>query len=268
MNETGPTLAAQDIILALGLPDGCRVDQRVPKKLLLENGAPTAADKRLINEGIEEIQWVAALKPTTIGVSDYRDDLREYLEIAVLTVTLRGASDNGDAKPPNAVRLTDLVHRAVPYPLLLLLHTGQRLTLSLAHKRWAQNEAGKVVLDGGVVSASLPDDAPSVNALRAFTQALSLTRQPQTTLFGLYQGWVDSVQALLAARLTGTFKAADSPEQAAARRQALQECERLELEASRLRTQAAKGKQLARQVELNLALKRVLAQLAAAREQL
>ncbi len=108
----------------------------------------------------------------------------------------------------------------------------------------------------------------SVNALRAFTQALSLTRQPQTTLFGLYQGWVDSVQTLLVARLTGTFKAADSPEQAAARRQALQECERLELEASRLRTQATKEKQLARQVELNLALKRVLAQLAAAREQL
>lgn len=267
-------MTAQDIatveglIGALSLPASCRVDQRVPKKLLLENGAPTAADKRLINEGIEEIHWVAALKPTTIGVSDYRDNLREYLEIPVLTVTLRGASDNGETKPPNAVRLTELVHRAVPYPVLLLLHAGQRLTLSLAHKRWAQNEADKVVLDGGVVSASLPDDAPSADARRAFTQALSLTRQPQTTLFGVYQGWVDCVQALLAARLTGTFKAADNPEQAAARRQALQECERLELEAARLRTLAAKEKQLVRQVELNLALKRVLAQLAAARQQL
>ncbi len=43
---------------------------------------------------------------------------------------------------------------------------------------------------------------------------------------------------------------------------------RLEAEAARLRAQAGKEKQLARQVELNLALKRVLAQLAAAREQL
>ena len=49
------------------LPDA-RVDQRVPKKLLLEHGAPTAADKRQINDGIEELLWVAALKPTTIGV--------------------------------------------------------------------------------------------------------------------------------------------------------------------------------------------------------
>lgn len=268
MTEAERTMRPQDIVLALGLPDGCRVDQRVPKRLLLENGAPTAADKRLINDGIEEIQWVAALKPNTIGVSDYRDDLREYLEIAVLTVTLRGSSDKGEAKPTNAVRITELVHRAVPYPVLLLLKSGQSVTLSLAHKRWAQNEAGKIVLDGGVVSVVLPDDAPSETALSAFTQVLSLTSQPQTTLFGLYQGWIDSVLALVAARLTGSFKTADNPEQAAARHQALQECERLELEATRLRTQAAKEKQLARQVELNLALKRVQAQLATARQQL
>lgn len=255
-------------IASLGLPDGCRVDQRVPKKLLLENGAPTAADKRLIADTVEEIQWVAALKPNTIGVPDYRDESREYLEVAVLAVTLRRQSEGGKAKLTNPARLAELVHRAVPYPVLLLLHSGQRVTLSLAHKRWAQNEAGKIVLDGGVVSVVLPDDAPSETALSAFTQALSLTRQPQTTLFGLYQGWIDGVQALLAARLTGSFKTANSPEQAAARRQALQECERLELEATRLRAQAAKEKQLARQVELNLALKRVQAELAAARQQL
>ncbi len=264
MATQGAAMTAHDIILSLGLPDGCRVDQRVPKKLLLENGAPTTADKRLINNGIEEIQWVAALKPNTIGVSDYRDELREYVEIAVLTVVLRATDD----KPAKVARLAELVHRAVPYPVLLLLHSGQRVMLSLAHKRWAQNEAGKVVLDSGVVSASLPDDASSADVLSAFMQALALTSQPQATLFGLYQGWMDSVQALLAARLTGTFKTADSPEQADARRQALQECQRLELEEARLRTQAAKEKQLARQVELNLALKRVQAQLAAARQQL
>ena len=59
---------AEALLAALNLPVSCRLDRRVPKKLLLENGAPTAADKRRINEGIEEFFWVAALKPTTIGV--------------------------------------------------------------------------------------------------------------------------------------------------------------------------------------------------------
>jgi hypothetical protein len=72
-----------DLVTALDLPADARVNQRVPKKLLVDNGAPTPADKREINEGIEELLWLAVLKPTTMGVPDYRDNVREYLEIAI-----------------------------------------------------------------------------------------------------------------------------------------------------------------------------------------
>jgi len=37
------------IIEALALPPESRVDKRVPKKLLIENGAPTVADRRQIH---------------------------------------------------------------------------------------------------------------------------------------------------------------------------------------------------------------------------
>jgi hypothetical protein len=71
------------VIEALALPTHARVDQRVPKKLLLEQGAPTAVDKRQIQEGIDELFWIAALKPNLIGAPAFRDEVREYLEIAV-----------------------------------------------------------------------------------------------------------------------------------------------------------------------------------------
>ena len=60
-----------DPLAALALPADAFVDRRVPKTLLIENGAPTAADKRRIREGIEDLRWLAALKPTTIGVAEY-----------------------------------------------------------------------------------------------------------------------------------------------------------------------------------------------------
>ena len=60
-------MTAAEVLQALDLPADSRVDQRVPKKLLLENGAPTAADKRHINDGIDEILWLAALKPAAAG---------------------------------------------------------------------------------------------------------------------------------------------------------------------------------------------------------
>ena len=257
------------LISALALPASCRVDQRVPKKLLVENGAPTSADKRLINDCIEEVQWVAALKPNTVGVAEYRDNEREYLELAVLFVTARPAPQAEGAGVVaghvNTSRLAELVHRAVPYPVLLLLAAPKGLLLSLAHKRWAQNEAGKVVLDGEPATVDL---APDLSAEHPFVQALALTSQPQASLLALYQGWVDCLTAWQAAKVTGTFTTTSTPAQAAARREALRTCQRLELESSRLRALAAKEKQMAKQVNLNIALNRISAELASARDQL
>ena len=247
------------LIEALDLPASSRVDQRVPKKLLLENGAPTAADKRHINEGIEELTWLAALKPTTIGVLEYRDDYREYLEIAVLSASLRPAS--------KATRLVELVHRAIPYPVLLLTEQGERGGISGAHKRWSQGVAGKTVLEGDIVAIEW--DAEKDRAFwPVFRAALALGKQPHGSLLTVYQGWLDLLIALQAARLTGVFALAESPQRAAARSDALRACALLEAESARLRAAAAKERQVARQVELNLELKRVEAALASAQHKL
>lgn len=240
-------MTAADLIAALDLPPSARVDRRVPKTLLVEHGAPTAADKRRINEGIEEVQWVATLKATTIGVPALRDDVREYLEIVVMMVALRA-----EAKTE---RLSELIHRAVPYPVLLLVAEGTRLTLSLAHKRASKGEQGATVLDGEPVAATLTNSEPNV-LHSSFHKALSLARQPRADLYTLYQGWIDTLLALLAARVTGSFLVPTSPDQAATRREALRECGRLDNEIARLRAAAEKEKQVPKQVALNLELKR------------
>ena len=250
---------ATDLVAALDLPSGCRLDQRVPKKLLVENGAPTAADKRWITEGIEDIYWLAALKPANIGVPECRDEVREYLEIALLSVTLRP-----EAK---VARLAELIHRAILYPVLLLMVQGDALTLSLAHKRWSQGEADKTVLDGDLVCAELRGPL-EISVVRSFREMMSLSHQPGTNLHALYQGWIDTVLALQIASFTGRFTISASPEQAEARRDALRECVTLEAEIAALRTAAAKEKQIHRQVEINLEHKRLQAKLAVAREAL
>ena len=251
-------MTGNDVIAALDLPKAALVERRIPKTLLLEHGAPTAADKRHISDGIEQILWVAALKPTTIGVTAYRDETREYLEIAVLRMTLRA-----DAKPP---RLIELLHRAVPYPVFAVTELAECVNLSLAHKRWSQGEAGKTVLEGEPLTIDCPRDG--VPHGPAFAAALALGRQPRSSLLTLYQGWVDVLLALEAARRTGRFEIPDVAERRAARREALQDCARLEAEMARLRAAATKEKQMPRQVELNLELKRAEAARAAALAQL
>ena len=246
-------MTTASVIAALGLPADARADQRVPKKLLVENGAPTAADKRQINDGIEELHWLAALKPATIGVPIFRDDTREYLEIAVLSLTLRAG-----AKAP---RLTELIHRAIPYPVFLIQSQPAGLVLSLAHLRWSQGQSGQTVLDGPLITATMDAATPATDA---FLASLNVTSQPRQHLHALYQGWMERFEAHAAAHLTGSFTPATDAAAAERRRAALAEHERLTREMTSLRARAGKESQLNRRVELNLQLKQLESRLAEA----
>jgi hypothetical protein len=236
------TVAA--VITALGLPPEARIDQRVSKKLLVDNGAPTAADKRQINDGIQELVWLAALKPATVGVPEYRDQYREYLEIAILSLSLRP-----DAK---AARLTELIHRAIPYPVFLIQEQESHVVLSLAHLRWSQGQAGQTVLDGPVQVVALE---AGMAASHDFVAALAVASQPRQNLYALYQGWWECFETYAAMRLTGRFQPANGADATERRRVALAEHERLTREIANLRAQAARETQVNRLVEMNLKLK-------------
>lgn len=252
-------MTTEGFLAALNLPTGARVDQRVPKKLLLENAAATAADKRAINDGIESMQWLAAIKPATTGVPAFRDAAREYLEIAVVHVLFRE-----DAK---SARLVELIHRAVPYPVVLLAGTSAELTsISLAHKRWALNEGDKMVLDGPLTVADLAAASPEI--VMAFIGAIRLADQPRTSMLALYTAWEEAVIALNAAVYTGTFTLFHQDALRAGRRNALAELERLDAQIAQLRRDGAKASQMARQVEINLQLQKAQARLAVALAQL
>ena len=247
------------VLDALALPANAKVEQRIPKKLLVEQGAPTAADKRQIQDGIEELQWVAALKPTNIAVPAYRDAEREYLEVAVLTAVFRQ-----DAK---VARLTELIHRAVPYPVLLVSSYrdggADIIAISAAHKRFAQNEAGKFVVDEILTTAPMTLDAVPPPATRAFLDSLALSRLPTRDLFQLYQGWMNGIVGFAAASITGRFALPESPEQTHRMRESIAVHSQTLDELAGLRKLAGKEKQMNRLVELNTKIKRLELQLTA-----
>lgn len=265
-------LSSEQLISALRLPVEATVGQRVPKKMLAENltsrGSATSADRKLLQEQIDEATWVAALKPTNAGIPVYQDEVRSYLELAVLNVRLRKGSqlDPNTARVSTSVaRLTELIHRAIPYPLLLILDDGARLYLSLVHIRWAQKEAEKSMLDGdliqGVFAQNMSPTASVMDAdtVNAFIDAMDLSKQPRTDLLTLYQGWIDTLSAWQAAAVTGRFECVSS-QQATARRAALRRCHELDAQISSLRAAASKEKQMARQVAANLEIKALMAE--------
>lgn len=240
------------VISALDMPSEAIVEKRIPKKLLIENGTPTAADKRQINDGIKELIWVAALKPNTIGVPEYRDSEREILEIAVLQLSLRSGA--------KSQRIVELIHRAIPYPLLLLSSLEKEISLSLATKRWAQNEANKTVLDSDPISITLTD-SPHIDT---FLQSIALRNCKRQNLNEFYLGWKSLFESYTIASFTGVFRSSLSISEIEKRQLALGIAESLQGELVILRAQAKRETQMNRRVDLNVEIKKLESKLAEA----
>jgi len=234
------------IIEALSIPLNARVDKRVPKKKLMEQSIPTAGDKKQIQDGVDETTWIAALKPNNIGVPIFRDNLREYLEIIILTTKLRETA--------KTTRLIELIHRAIPYPVVLITEQSDTVCLSLSHKRWSLGESGKVVIEDLRITAPFQPESPTANQ-SAFLSSLALSSLPRRDLFSIYQGWLDRMAALEASEITGVFKLPVSIDRSFVLRENLDNHSKLKHEIAILRSSAEKETQINRRVELNLEIK-------------
>lgn len=266
MTSPKPTLSVESLYATLQLPSEARLDQRVPKKLFLEQltsqPGTTAADKKLVREDLEEFRWLATLKPASSGLAASVSDTHEYLEIAVLSVQMR----NQTRSERPSVRMTQLIHRVVPYPVLLLLQTPETLSLSLAHKRRTlTGEAGKFVLEE---LRSVPFTGPradhNLSEVLLPSLALSVLSLPSRTMWAAYSSWIARFVAYDSARWLRRFQRAanlpvfSSDAQIDQHREAQRELARLQREETLLRNRLKGEKQLGRKVEWNTALKQLL----------
>lgn len=223
------------VLQALALPPECMVNMRVAKKILAEQAGFASGDKRSLQDGIDSCLWVAALKPENIAVPAFKDEQREYLEISVLSLVLRAG-----AKAVN--RIQELVHRAIPYPVLLITQTDVGVILSVGHKRASLGEKNTIVLEDMV-------QVTAENA--ALLSAMAVPNQPRKNLFTFYQGWLSCIQAAKVAAISGQYAPALTVKGQEEQRAALEEYERLEAEIAGLTAQAKKEKQVAKLVALN-----------------
>jgi hypothetical protein len=240
-----------DLHAALALPESTRLHKRVFKKLFLDRGDLRPADARVLSDAVATITWAHTLKPATVPIRPFRDDAHEYDEIAVLDVEIT------DRKA--AARVAELIHRTVPYPVLLVSWDGEGVSLSAAPKRLHLQDRSRVVAEAIEASAWL-DGAERSPAEASFLQSIALPGLPQTDFFALYTAWVQRILALACAGLSTRFEVPDNrpyPE----RRAALDACRVLERDIAALRATLRAESSFARKVELNTEIKKLEAAL-------
>lgn len=232
--------AAERLFAALGIPAGALVNRRVAKSLIVEHAKLSAADRRAVEDGVERLDWRATLTPAKAGLPAFTDDAREYTDIVVMTAELRLGAKR--------VRLTELIHRAVTAPLLLIAQDGAGATLSAGLKRRHEREAGRVVVERLADGPLLGEEADLITD--AFLASLDIARAPAADLWGLHRALAERVEAFAAARASGVWRLPTTEAEAEARRAALGRLARERAEAERLRRSARTEKRLASRIAL------------------
>lgn len=236
------------LIAALQLPDSCRLGKRVYKKLFLENAKLTPQDRRAFTNDVDEVVWEYTLKPSTIAIMPYADDEREYDEIAVLETTLK--------VPKSASRITEVIHRAIPYPLILVLRCEGRELLSLAPKRFSRSEKGATVAEE-FVSTGWLDTSSLAEAECQFVGSIAVRNLPQASYESVYSALMGRVVALRSSCRTGEYHVHSDRERVAEQRGLLAEADALDEQVNECRVALKKETQFNRKVELNTKIKQL-----------
>lgn len=257
-----------------GFPDSSYLCKRVFKKYFIENATLTLTDKKSLQDDVGTITWQYTLKPFTIQIKPYADEQREYLEVAVLEITLRS--------PRNYKRLAEVIHRTIPYPLLLVFvhnsrkssdepeddensedmpsETESKVALSVAPKRFSQAEKGVIVVEEFFTTGWIDLEKPS-SIEQFFLEDLNLSNLPHTHFLAFYSSLVDRFIAFDCASLTGKYRLDNEEISQEARRQKLTFCHKLEGKIIKLRAILRKEDQFNRKVELNVQIKQLEKQL-------
>lgn len=236
------TTTLDHVFEALALPAATAINRRVPKTVFNEQADLSAADKRLLDSGLERLDWRATLRPASVGLSAYEDEVRAYPQIVVMSARLRSGA--------GADRLTTVIHRAIAHPLLLLCEEGGGVILSVGLKRRHERETERLVVERMATSPLLTVGGDPPPAIKSFLNSLALGGVGGRDLWALHQGWSERIEALTASEITGAFRLLGEEAEAEARRAGLADHGRQVREIAALRKRAQAEKQLNRRIDL------------------
>lgn len=222
----------------LNIPDPCFIGSTVYKKLFYENANLGSRDRALFIDTINKITWVYCLKPETINIFPYKDEVRDYPEIEVIEVDI-----NKDYK---LKRIAEIIMRTIPYPMLLIFKLEDKMQFYVAHQRLSQSDSSK-----NTIEEFISTDWLDVNS--DLFAKLDTRKMRFTNFYVLYSDIVDAISIYKVSDIVTD----DASITGAEARKLAGELEDIEQRITALRSKLKKETQFNRKMELNIGIKRL-----------
>lgn len=222
----------------LNIPDSCFIGNAIFKKLFYENADLSSSDKALFTDGISKITWLYCLKPETINIQTYKDDVRDYPEVEVIEVEV--------IKDYRLKRIAEIIMRTIPYPMILIFKQEDMIQIYVAHQRINQNDSSKNTIEKLIATEWLDSQS-------SLFDKLDIKNMRFTSYYSLYSDIVDAISIYNVSRILPDNQAVTGSEA----RQLSAELESIEHQIATLRVKLKSETQFNRKMELNIEIKRL-----------
>lgn len=222
----------------LNIPDSCFIGNTIYKKLFYVNADLSTRDKSLFTDTISKITWLYCLKPETINITAYKDELRDYLEIEVIEVLVH--------KDYKLKRIAEIIMRTIPYPMLLIFKLEDKRQFYVAHQRINQSDSSKNTIEEFIATDWLESDS-------ALFAKLDIKQMRFANFYALYSDIVDTISIYNLSTIIPT----DDNITGVEARELSAQIENIEQEITSLRARLKKESQFNHRMELNIEIKRL-----------
>lgn len=220
----------------LNIPDECKVEKTIFKKLFYENASLSSSDKVLFTDVIDKVTWKYCLNSNKLNVSSYKDEEREYLEIEIVEVALLAEK--------NLRRMAEIIMRTIPYPMLLFFRQDNKYQVWAAYQRFSLADTLKITL-GDFARTDWFDESSIL------WNNLNLKNMRYSNYFAMYSDMVDAINVFNAKMLAGQDMEITGLEA----KQLLEQVAVLDNQIASIRASLKKETQFNRKMELNIRIK-------------
>lgn len=229
----------------LKIPERCVLDKRLTKAFFLKNFELSSAEKKLVNNGITSMSWLASIKPATANIPAVVNSEYKYEEIQVMVCSLEDISLDTLAE-----KCFSLFQKYIPYQMLVIVEDNNNFKMNVCDKRINQIDTTKRIAERffntGMLSKLYKNDIND-----SLFKSIDFGALDKTNLELLYKSYIQAVVQFQAASITGKYIKM-SISRTAEDMLNLEKIELLERDIISLKNQIKKETQLNGKVQLNI----------------
>lgn len=233
----------------LQLPERCLVNKRITKAFYLRNFRLASAEKKLLNTTINNINWLASIKPTNANIPMVKKEDQLFEEIQVISCNV-----SNNQLDSNVKKYIEFIQKYIPYEVLLIIEDNSHFILNVCNKRVNQNDTNKRIIEDYFTSPSLSKLYKN-KLSTSFYKALAFNGLDKTNLESVYKNYTQAIIQYKAASITGNYnkRTQKRTEQDMANLLAI---ENIEKEIISISSQLKKERQLNNRITLNVAIQK------------